>query len=93
MGLKLGKREKLLAKAQTNPKNLRFDEFCTLLKQYGFEQRENASGHAVYKSYEKPKFTLSIQPVNGMAKPYQVKQFLSHLTERGLLKNEEDNHG
>ncbi len=90
--LKLGKKEKLLQKALTNPKNLRFDELCTLLKQYGFEERENSSGHCVYKLNTKPKCTLTIQPKNGMAKPYQVKQFINHLEESGFLNGGEDNH-
>jgi hypothetical protein len=33
---------------------------------------------------------MSIQDVGGMAKPYQVKQFIDKLLELGLLEAEEE---
>jgi len=38
----------------------------------------------VYKREALPRFTLSIQDDDGMAKPYQVKQLLDKVREHGL---------
>jgi hypothetical protein len=86
----VGKKEKLLQKALTNPKNLKFSEFVTLIKQYGLIERSNSSGHTVYKWNGKPKFSLTIQDNNGMAVPYQIKQFINHLYDQGWLNKSEE---
>jgi hypothetical protein len=36
----MGKREKLYQKAKNSPKNLQFDELCSLAISVGFEQRK-----------------------------------------------------
>ena len=82
----MGKKEKLLLKALNDPKNLRFSEFCTLAEQFGLKQRSKSGSHIIYKWDNKPKFSITIQSKNGMAKPYQVKQLINHLEERDMLK-------
>ena len=51
----MGKKDKLLKKALNNPKNLRFDEFVTLIEQFGLKKRQNSTSHAVYKWDGTPK--------------------------------------
>jgi hypothetical protein len=82
----LSRTEKLIEKAQTNPKNLRFSELCLICKHFGMESRKSGSSHVCYKRSISPRFTVTIQNVNGMAKPYQVKQLLGQLEKYGLLK-------
>ena len=86
----MGKLEKLLNKAQSSPQNLRFEEFCTLIKYFDAKLRKQPGSHRVFKREEKPRFTISVQDVNGMAKPYQVNQFINKLLELGLLKEGEE---
>jgi hypothetical protein len=85
----LGKK-KLLEKAQSNPKNLRFSELCSLAEHFGLSKRPGKGSHLVYKWDGKPKFSITIQDKDGMAVPYQVKQFLNSLHEHGLIKTGEE---
>lgn len=86
--LYLGRLDKLLNKASSSPQNLRFREFCNLIELFNAELRKTSGGHCVYKRGKEPSFTISVQDVGGMAKPYQVKQFLNILSNLGLLKEE-----
>lgn len=85
----LSRNEKLLKKARDNPKNIRFRELCRLCELIGMEDRTPGSSHVMYKRSIPPVTTISIQDVNGMAKPYQVKQLLQFIDEHGLLKKGE----
>ena len=82
----MGKIEKLINKAKKSPQNLKFREFCSLLEYFDMECRNTSGSHRVYKRQKAPIFTLSIQDVNGMAKPYQIKQLFEKLQELGVLK-------
>ena len=84
--VELGKFEKLLKKALTAPQNLKFREFCFLLEYFGMKLRNTKGSHYIYKRINSPRFTLSVQDSNGMAKPYQVKEFINKLSELGLIK-------
>jgi hypothetical protein len=53
------------------------------------ELRKTSGSHRVYKRAVEPSFTMTVQDVGGMAKPYQVKQFINILLKLGLLKEEE----
>ncbi len=76
----MGKCEKLLAKAQQSPRNLRFEELCRLAECHGWEfKRQNGS----HKIYANPSLSsdegrrMNFQPDNnGMAKDYQIVQLL-----------------
>ena len=70
--VELGKFEKLLKKALT--------------AHGGIEQFVKSGSHYIYKRINSPRFTLSVQDSNGMAKPYQVKEFINKLSELGLIK-------
>ncbi len=73
----MSRKEKLLQKTKNNPKGLSFNEFETLLKQYGWICDHQRGSHRMYLSPQK--FRLPIQPKGNMAKEYQVKQFLGQL--------------
>lgn len=52
--------------------NTPFDELCRLLKNLGFAERIRGSHHIFTK--EGIQEILNLQPKEGKAKPYQVKQ-------------------
>jgi len=78
------KKEKLLHKALHSPQNLRFTEFETLLRHYGFELINSAGSHFIYRNDEMA-VTLPIQNMNGLAKVYQIGQFLEILRRNNAL--------
>ena len=72
------KSEKLLAKAENNPRGLSFSEFQTLLRQSGWVADHQKGSHQIW--YSPTRFRLPIQRGgSGKAKGYQVKQFLIQL--------------
>ena len=77
------KREKLLARAMSNPKDLSFGEFQTLLRQAGWTLDHQKGSHQIW--YPPTRVRLPIQEGrSGKAKGYQVEQFLG----QGEVNNE-----
>lgn len=76
--------DKLIEIAINRPQNLRFEEFCTLCRQFEMEERKSRGSHKIFKRKTSPKFSISIQDDGGKAKPYQVRQFLNKLSEHNL---------
>ena len=73
----MSRAKKLLEKARTAPRNLTFDDFCTLMRLHGFVLDHCTGSHFSYK-HAGLRTTLIVQPArSGHAKPYQVKQFLT----------------
>lgn len=68
---------KLLNKAKRNPEGMSFADFQTLMTQCGWIKDRQRGSHQIWYSLEGAK--LSIQNRNGMAKGYQVQQFLNSL--------------
>ena len=70
------KREKLLARAMSNPKRLSFGEFQTLLRQAGWTFDHQKGSHRIW--YSPTGYRLPTQEGrSGKAKGYQVEQFLN----------------
>ena len=69
------KRDKLLARAQNNPKDLSFVEFQTLMRHAGWTLDHQKGSHQIW--YSPTGHRLSVQEAkSGKAKGYQVEQFL-----------------
>jgi predicted RNA binding protein YcfA (HicA-like mRNA interferase family) len=82
------KKQKLLANILCGSKNIRFDEFATLVEAFGFQlARINGSHHI----FQHPAISeqLNLQNKNGQAKPYQIKQFLRLVEEYNLTMGNE----
>jgi predicted RNA binding protein YcfA (HicA-like mRNA interferase family) len=74
------KREKLLARAINNPKDLSFGEFQTLLRQAGWIFDHQKGSHQIW--YSPKRHRLPVQEGrSGKAKGYQVEQFLVQYEE------------
>jgi hypothetical protein len=72
----MARRDKLKAKLLSGQsyKNFRFDEFCTLLRQLEFNEREGKGSHRIFYR-EGVEEIIDLQPAGGgKAKPYQVRQ-------------------
>ena len=68
-------KRKLLAKALTGSKNLRFTEAVRLAKAFGFQQSRVRGSHHVFV-HPTLQELVNLQEVGGKAKPYQVRQLL-----------------
>jgi predicted RNA binding protein YcfA (HicA-like mRNA interferase family) len=73
-GEKMSQRDKLLVKILlgTSDANIPFEPLCQLLHTLGFEERIRGSHHIF--SQEGIEEILNLQPKQGKAKAYQVKQ-------------------
>ena len=78
------KKRKLLEKALTSPRNLRFQEMVTLVEAFGFRLSRVKGSHHIFV-HPQVRELINIQDVAGQAKPYQVRQFL-RLVERYNLE-------
>lgn len=80
-------KRKLLAKALSGSKNLRFGEAVELAKAFGFRlSRTKGSQHIFVHSTVRE--LVNLQQVDGKAKPYQVHQLLE-IVERYNLQIDE----
>ena len=80
-------RGKLLERlGQGHVRNVSFHDFVDLLQGFGFrEVRQHGSHHALARP-DIPEL-INVQPVQGEAKPYQIRQFL-RLVEKYNLRLE-----
>jgi hypothetical protein len=84
----VGKIEKLFDKVKNNHQNVRYNDICKLAEAFGFKYKGGKGSHTVY-SQKGIQEILNFQNVNGMVKPYQVRQFLRIIEEHGLKLKEE----
>jgi predicted RNA binding protein YcfA (HicA-like mRNA interferase family) len=73
--LLMSKAEKLAAKILSgrSDRNFDFDDLCYILERAGFQSRARGGSHRIYYKDGVVEI-INIQPRNGNAKPYQVKQ-------------------
>jgi predicted RNA binding protein YcfA (HicA-like mRNA interferase family) len=62
--------EKILSGRQDN--NINFQDAVNLLKAFGFSERIRSSHHIFYR--QDVEEIINIQPKDGHAKPYQIRQ-------------------
>jgi predicted RNA binding protein YcfA (HicA-like mRNA interferase family) len=87
----MSRKKKLLQRAQNNARNLRFQDFCTLMTYFGFDLVRERGSHRIYQHPNLPD-VMNVQPKkDGKAKAYQVEQFLKLLDEHNLTLD--DNEG
>jgi len=63
--------------------NIRFGDLCSMLSHYGFIERIKGDHHIF--THEQLAEILNLQPKNGKAKPYQVKQIRNLLASSRLI--------
>lgn len=82
------KKTKLLRRALSSSKGLRFNELVGLAKAFGFRLSRVNGSHHIFVRDDVPEL-LSLQDVGGEAKPYQTKQFLRLVERYNLSLGEE----
>jgi predicted RNA binding protein YcfA (HicA-like mRNA interferase family) len=82
------KKRKLLQKAVTGTKSLRFNDMTALVESFGFVLVRTTGSHHIFSHPGIPEL-INLQESDGMAKPYQVRQFLK-LVERYNLELEDE---
>ncbi|MBD1823530.1 type II toxin-antitoxin system HicA family toxin [Cyanobacteria bacterium FACHB-DQ100] len=86
----MNRQDKLLVKILlgTSDANIPFESLCNLLTNLGFEQRIQGSHHIFFK--EGIEDILNLQPKQGKAKPYQVKQVRNVILKYQLAGEEDE---
>lgn len=79
----MSRRSKAVERVRANPASVRFDDLERALRAVGFRFDHQRGSHRFYY-HDGIKRTLNVQVCGGMAKPYQVRQFLSLIDEFGL---------
>jgi len=82
-------KKKLLTHIISNQKNIKYNDFVTLIKAFGFELDRSNGSHNIYFNSEINK-QINIQNIKGEAKPYQIKQFLKLVESNNLRLNSEE---
>lgn len=77
------KKRKLLEQAINNPKGVRFNDLVSLVVAFGFEFERQRGSHHIYRHPVK-RVQLNLQSEKGMAKPYQVRQFIQAIEVHAL---------
>jgi hypothetical protein len=81
-------KQKLLKQILNNQKNVKFNDFVTILEAFRFARTRGEGSHNIFK-HALVNEIINIQNINGEAKPYQIKQFFS-IVEKYNLKMEEN---
>ncbi len=83
-------RRKLLQKALSSPKNVRFSEMATLLEAFGFRLSRIKGSHHIFV-HPQVRELVNLQNVGGKAKPYQIRQLLRLVERYNLALRDEGN--
>lgn len=80
-------KKKLLARALSGTRNLRFRDLIALVEEFGFHLARANGSHHVFVHPRLPEL-VNLQEVGGKAKPYQVRQFLKIVEKHDLKLGE-----
>lgn len=89
---RMGKKDKLYQRVRNNQNNVRFQDFCTLMEYFAFVLVRVRGSHHLYQHPDIDE-VMNVQPrKDGLAKAYQVRQFLK-LVEAHELQFEDADDG
>jgi predicted RNA binding protein YcfA (HicA-like mRNA interferase family) len=77
------KKKRLLQRITKNDKNVKFNELVALVEAFGFQLSRVSGSHHIFVHWDVREL-INLQNVSGMAKPYQVKQFLKLVEKYNL---------
>ena len=80
-------KRKLFQQILNSQKNVKYNDFVVILEAFGFFRSRGEGSHSIFKN-EKVREIINIQNVDGEAKPYQIRQFLSLLEKYNLKMGE-----
>jgi predicted RNA binding protein YcfA (HicA-like mRNA interferase family) len=76
-------KRKLLMKALSGSKNIKFDEMVVLVEAFGFRLSRMRGSHFIFVHPDIPEL-VNLQEKKGKAKPYQVREFLDLVEQYDL---------
>lgn len=76
-------RRRILIKALSRSKNIRFGEIIALAEGFGFRLARVSGSHHIF-IHPNVDVPINLQEVNGQAKPYQVRQLMKLVEEYAL---------
>ena len=77
-------KRKLLAKALRGSKNIMFSDMVSLVESFGFRLSRTSGSHHIFVHSDVPEL-INLQNVSGMAKPYQIRQFLEIIEKYDIM--------
>jgi predicted RNA binding protein YcfA (HicA-like mRNA interferase family) len=83
------KKQKLYQRIINSQKNVKFNDFITIMIAFGFSLNRITGSHHIYDHPDVPQ-SVSIQPDQKQAKPYQIRQFLRLVETYNLKLNDEE---
>ena len=81
-------KRKLLQKALSGSKNIRFSEAVALAQAFGFRLARVSGSHHIFVHADIPQL-LNLQEVDGKAKPYQIRQLLRLVERHNMLMGDD----
>lgn len=78
-----------IEKWKVKSRNIRFEKLCAVAEAFGFKFSRGKGSHKVYVR-DGVREILNFQEVDGMAKSYQVKQFIEIIERYNLIDLLED---
>jgi predicted RNA binding protein YcfA (HicA-like mRNA interferase family) len=75
--------------ARRQYRNISFKDFVQVIEAFGFVHRRTSGSHHIYSNPVVPR-PLSLQPMKGEAKPYQIAQFVTMVEEYGLRMRDDE---
>lgn len=78
--------DKALEKVRRNPRNVRFTDLVKICDRYFGKPRQQGTSHLLYKTPWQGEPLVNIQNLDGMAKPYQVRQVLKAIEKLGEME-------
>lgn len=82
------KKDKIFQKLISGSKNITYAELLLIIEAFGFIEVRSKGSHHLFKKEGIEEF-INIQNVDGKAKPYQIKQFLSIVEKYNILMEAE----
>ena len=79
---------KILGQVLRGSGNVRFRDFCGLIRAFGFRLDRISGSHHIFVHPNVPTL-VNVQNVGGKAKPYQMRQFLKLVEEYNLQLEDE----
>lgn len=83
------RKQKLYQRLINSQKNVKFNDFLTVMIAFGFSFNRITGSHHIYDHPDVPQ-SVSIQPNKSQAKPYQIRQFLRLVEKYNLKLNADD---
>jgi len=86
----MGKKDKLYQRVRNNQNNVHFQDFCTLMTYFAFVLVRVSGSHHLYQ-HPGIDEVMNVQPrKDGLAKAYQVRQFLKLVKSHELQFEDAD---